>query len=127
MTCYTMNSTIHLTPIGRDDWFGLSKQIVISHDSGVPPKGLVSVHSEHSGVVTSYSVEKLCLEWLKTFTLSQVKQHLSLLSEDMDLRDFLLGPQKPCHKHFLYAIYNELWKISQQEAAERLCEIDRIK
>lgn len=74
----------------------------------------------------TYSVGKFCLDWPKTSTLTQVKHHLSLLSDDVDLQDFLLGPKKPREKHFLYAVYNNIWKISQQEALERLREIDRI-
>lgn len=54
-----------------------------------------------------------------------MKQHLSLLSDDMGLQDFLLGPRRPRRNRLLYAIHNEEWKVSQQEAAERLHEIDR--
>lgn len=82
--------------------------------------------TQHSGVVTTYSVGKLCLEWLQHSTLDEVKEHLSLLSDDTDLQDFLLGPRKPPHKHFLYTGYSELWKVSQKKAAELLHEINRI-
>lgn len=43
----------------------------------------------------------------------------------MDLQDFLLGPRSPHSKRFIYAIYNEIQKMSQQEATERLRQIDK--
>ncbi|KAJ1130735.1 hypothetical protein NDU88_009085 [Pleurodeles waltl] len=35
------------------------------------------------------------------------------------------GPKVPRKKRFLYEVYNEIWKLSQQEAAARLRQIDQ--
>ncbi|KAJ1180193.1 hypothetical protein NDU88_005415 [Pleurodeles waltl] len=35
------------------------------------------------------------------------------------------GPKTPRRKRFLYEVYNEIWKLSQQEAAARLRQIDQ--
>ncbi|XP_078497443.1 uncharacterized protein LOC144753732 [Lissotriton helveticus] len=85
---------------------------------------------QHPGIITTYSVGKLCLQWLQTSTLAEIKQHLTLLTEGADLRDFIMGPRKQRQKRFIaasvYADYNEAWKITQIETAERIREIDRI-
>ncbi|KAJ1106917.1 hypothetical protein NDU88_004315 [Pleurodeles waltl] len=57
--------------------------------------------------------------------LDAVKSHLTLLSNDTDLQDFLSGPKVPRKKRFLYEVYNEIWKLSQQEAAARMRQIDQ--
>ncbi|KAJ1169814.1 hypothetical protein NDU88_001704 [Pleurodeles waltl] len=83
------------------------------------------VSPEHADIITTYSVGKLCQQWLKTSTLDAVKLHLTLLSNDTDLQDFLSGPRVPRKKRFIYEVYNEIWKLSQQEAAARLRQIDQ--
>ncbi|KAJ1172014.1 hypothetical protein NDU88_003870 [Pleurodeles waltl] len=37
----------------------------------------------------------------------------------------VIGPRMPQKKRFLYEVYNEIWKLSQQEAAARLRQIDQ--
>ncbi|XP_078540120.1 uncharacterized protein LOC144825109 [Lissotriton helveticus] len=85
---------------------------------------------QHPGIVTTYSVGKLCLQWLHTSTLSEIKKHLTLLKEGADLRDFIMGPRKQRQKRFIaasiYAAYNEAWKVTQIETAEKIREIDRV-
>lgn len=57
----------------------------------------------------------MCQQWLEHSTLSSVKQHLSLLSCDVDLADCLLGAKSPRTKRFAYASYNEFWKLPRQK------------
>ena len=76
-------------------------------------------------VVTTYSVGKLCQHWLQHSTLQAVKQHMLKLKENIDVTDFILGSRNPRSKRLIYAMYNEIWKVFQQEAAERIRQIDK--
>lgn len=55
--------------------------------------------------VTTYSVGKLCQQWLEHSSLDSVKHHLSELSDDINLSDFILGPRKPRQKRFIFGTY----------------------